>query len=264
MGTRQTFVTHTHTMTKMSKPIVGVSLKVYMSPDKTREYAENLKEVYEAAKERDVDFFFAPDMVSLAVVRKQSLPGHVLLAAQDAFWEDSGAYTGTVSPKNLRAIGVDMVEVGHAEQRRIFGETDEIVAKKTTAIVRNGMIPLICIGELKKCPPAEAVTFCCNQIEAAVAGIQPSDDIVVAYEPVWAIGQAEPAAAEYVVEVAKGIRQFLDKRPGSGRIIYGGSAGPGILSKMYPAVDGLFLGRFGHNVQNVKAVINELPRAADR
>jgi triosephosphate isomerase len=159
----------------------------------------------------------------------------------------------------LATIGVKIVEVGHAEQRRIFGETDEIVAKKTAAIVRNMMIPLICVGEPVSTSPELAALFCIDQIKKAVSGIKSSDEIVVAYEPIWAIGKEKPAEAAYVVEVVKGIKAYLDSRSGASRIIYGGSAGPGLLSKLYPTVDGLFLGRFGHAVSNVTAVVSEVP-----
>jgi triosephosphate isomerase len=243
--------------------LLGVSLKTYKTPSQTKEYISKLDKVFEVARVHDINFFIIPDIVSLGVVPKSSLPTHVILGAQDCFWEDNGAYTGTISPKNLSELGVQLVELGHAEQRRIFGETDERVAAKAIAAVRNGLTPLLCIGELTA-DSRTAISTCIQQIRSITQNIPDDIELVVAYEPVWAIGQANPAKPKYVIEVTNGIRAELSKRKGRTRILYGGSAGPGLFKSLYPSVDGLFLGRFGHNTESVVRVIEEMAQAKEQ
>jgi len=159
-----------------------------------------------------------------------------------------------VSPKVLKSIGCSLVELGHAERRRLFGESNEEVAKKAQAVVRNGMTPQVCIGEKPKGTVEEAVEECRPQIESVLATTD--QEIIFAYEPVWAIGQSELASAEYVVGVTKALRMLCGER--SLRILYGGSAGPGTFQRMREGVDGLFLGRFGHDPRNVGLVVSEV------
>ena len=138
---------------------------------------------------------------------------------------------------------------GHAERRRLFGETDAVVALKTEAAAAAGLTPLLCVGETERGLPADAARFCFEQIAAALGQTVSLDDVVVAYEPVWAIGVADPAQPGYVNDVVAQLRELLLQRShadtGRPRIIYGGSAGPGLLPQL-DTVDGLFLGRFAH------------------
>ncbi|KAJ3513866.1 hypothetical protein NM208_g15123 [Fusarium decemcellulare] len=247
--------------------IVGVSTKMYFSAARTREYVEQLLQqlsTVDVSILNDIDVFIIPDHVTLASVINQ-LQGHkIWCGAQDAFWEDSGAYTGEVSSSVLAEVGCRLVEVGHAERRRIFGETDEITAKKAAAAARNGMIPLVCIGEPTRGDTwTTAVDQCQGQIEAVLAAVPEDAEVVFAYEPVWAIGAAEPAAADYVVGVTSSIRKLecIQKRSGSTRILYGGSAGPGLFEKLKDGVDGLFLGRFAHNPAQFVKTIQEVAQA---
>ncbi|ANB14706.1 triose-phosphate isomerase TPI1 [Sugiyamaella lignohabitans] len=249
-------------------PVIGVSLKTYMSIKDTVSFFEELKSIVATSKDAGVEFFVAPDMVSLGKIgayiqengRRDDYPQ---LAAQDCFWEDRGAYTGSVSPKSLKELGVQIVEVGHAERRAIFGETDEIVAKKAEAAFRNGLVPLLCVGEKVHDTVENAIDACVTQLRAVTNVISPDCPLLVAYEPVWAIGKEKPADSEYVRGVATGIKKELAGRVGKSRVLYGGSAGPGgLFQSLYPCVDGLFLGRFGHKPANVKAVLSEVIQAA--
>ncbi|KXJ94992.1 triosephosphate isomerase [Microdochium bolleyi] len=264
--------------------IVGVSTKMYFSAARTRQYVNELLAItashadeYRAIAE-SVDVFIIPDHLTLASVVQQldtsPLP-KILPGAQDTFYEDAGAYTGEVSPSVLAEIGCRIVELGHAERRRIFGETDDDAARKAAAAARNGMIPLVCIGERTKPaePPAAvaaAAQECRSQVESVMAAVPRDAPVVLAYEPVWAIGAAEPASAAHVVGVTRHIRQFecLRARPeGSTRILYGGSAGPGLFAKLAASetdgggVDGLFLGRFAHDPQQFWKTIQEIAAA---
>lgn len=146
------------------------------------------------------------------------------------------------------------MELGHAERRRLFGETDGLVAKKARATERNGLTPLVCIGERTQGSIEDAVRECRPQVESVLEVT--SEEVIFAYEPVWAIGQPEPADSEYVVSVVKELRELCGER--SVRFLYGGSAGPGTFEKMKDGVDGLFLGRFAHDPENLAKVISEV------
>jgi triosephosphate isomerase len=243
---------------KPHKRTVGVSLKMYFDLEKTSKYIADCAALAPHALSRNVDIFLIPDFLSLtaaSTILRFEAPT-VKLGAQDCFWEDSGAYTGEVSPAVLRQIGCSLVELGHAERRRLFGETDEIVAKKARAVLRNGMIPLVCIGEKTRGSVEVAVEECRGQVVSILEVLGKDEEVIFAYEPVWAIGQAEPAEAGYVVDVVKGLRGLCEGR--EVRFLYGGSAGPGTFEKMKDGVDGLFLGRFGHDVKNFREVISEV------
>lgn len=236
-------------------PIVGVSLKMYFTIDQTLTYVQDLQKLGQLASTRGVEVFVIPDFLSLPLV-SNALNGvtSVKFGAQDCFWEDTGAFTGEVSPRSLKTLGCSLVELGHAERRRFFGETDAEVQKKAKAVERNGMIPLICIGEKHRQSVVQAIEECRLQIESALEATE--KEIIFAYEPVWAIGQAEAASAEYVVEVTQGLRKLCGER--NVRIIYGGSAGPGTFGPISSGVDGLFLGRFAHDIKNVYNIIEEV------
>ncbi|KAI8624976.1 triosephosphate isomerase [Xylariaceae sp. FL1651] len=291
--------------------LVGVSTKMYFSFARTTSYMDALVSALSQlspdllASLRDTDIFVIPDHVSLTSVIAQlrRAPVPVLAGAQDAFHEDAGAFTGEVSPAVLAEVGCRVLELGHAERRRLFGETDESAARKAAAAARNGIVPLVCVGERTKppalsssSPPAftptavsphdsssqndvdddhdhddydknldvpSALPEIRTQVEAVLSAVPPTADVILAYEPVWAIGAAAPAGASYVVAVAQAIREFacVRGRPGTTRILYGGSAGPGLFGKLKDGVDGLFLGRFAHDPEQFVKTICEVATA---
>ncbi|KAI2615723.1 mitochondrial triosephosphate isomerase [Hypomontagnella submonticulosa] len=273
-------------MTSLSPPrrrIVGVSTKMYFSAARTRSYVDSLLGILSSppssssalppAPENlldDIDVFIIPDHITLTSVLSQlgASKTKILVGAQDTFYEDSGAFTGEVSPAVLAEVGCRIVELGHAERRRIFGETDADAARKAAAAARNGMIPLVCIGERTKgddvtAAVAAAVQECGKQVEAVMAELPDDAELVLAYEPVWAIGAAEPAGPEHVVAVTQEIRalECVRQRKGTTRILYGGSAGPGLFAQLRDGVDGLFLGRFAHDPAQFYRTIVEVATA---
>jgi triosephosphate isomerase len=181
----------------------------------------------------------------------------LLLGAQNCGWAD-GPWTGEVSPSLLAELGTRLVEIGHAERRRHFGEDDAVVALKVQASVEAGLTPLLCVGEETASDPAVAASFVFRQISAAVRDDwATAAQLVIAYEPVWAIGAAEPAGAGYVSDVVDQLRALLAEHGLAGLpIIYGGSAKPGLLPGLR-GVSGLFLGRFAHDAANFGAVLDE-------
>jgi triosephosphate isomerase len=243
--------------------IVGVSLKMYFDLPATLSYIRGVLQLDADAWNSSIDLFVVPDFVSLTESARILEPSSILLGAQDTCWEDKGAYTGEVSPVVLRQAGARIVEIGHAERRAMFGETDETVAKKAGAAARNGLIPLVCIGEkthhsIASAAVGAAIKECTTQVTSVLAAVPDDTEIILAYEPVWAIGAAEPADPDHVVNVTKELRKLAAGRQGTTRIVYGGSAGPGTYAKIAEGVDGLFLGRFAHDIQNLKKVIEEI------
>ena len=236
---------------------------MYFDLPSTQSYISAVASLSSLAAQSNVDLFVIPDFISLLGAKETLKDTSVLLGAQDTFWESKGAYTGEVSPLNLSQAGVKIVEIGHAERRRIFHETDAEVGKKAAAAVANGLIPLVCIGEkthghVASAAVGMAIRECKPQIQAVLSAIPDDADVILAYEPVWAIGASEPAGADHVVAVTQELRKLVQGRKGLVRILYGGSAGPGTFKKLKDGVDGLFLGRFAHDVKNLEQVINEM------
>lgn len=271
---RRTFPTMPATGSR--RRLVGTSLKMYFDLDKTRTYIRDVVRTLnelpdfpprDAAGHQALDVFVIPDFVSLTGVRDllQDAHAEVWLGAQDTHDQDAGAYTGEVSAKTLAQAGCRLVEIGHAERRSLFGETDAIVASKAGAVVRNGMTPLVCVGEVTF--PGDdtglAVSECWQQALAVLEAVPTDADVVLAYEPVWAIGKAQPASAAHIVAVTQALRarcldEFPDRRDASLRILYGGSAKPGLYEHIYEGVDGLFLGRFAHDPVQFAKTIQEV------
>jgi len=232
--------------------LVGVSLKMYFAAARTLSYVTAVLDLLadDPSLPETIDIFVIPDHISVqnAVSVLRANPA-VWVGAQDCAPEDGGAFTGCVSPAVLAEVGVRIVEVGHAERRRLFGETDAGTAAKAAAVARNGMVPLICVGETERGAVSAAAVAVAAQVDAVLSGVPEDAEVVLAYEPVWAIGASEPASVDHVVGVVKEVRAAaaVRRRSGRTRIVYGGSAGPGLFAKLNVAVDGLFLGRFAHD-----------------
>jgi triosephosphate isomerase (TIM) len=167
-------------------------------------------------------------------------------------WEDKGAYTGEISPPMLAKLSVRYVIVGHSERRQLFGETDEIVARKVRAVLRAGMLPIVCVGEtLDEREAGATTTVVTGQIVSALdsLGADAAGDVVVAYEPLWAIGSGRHATPEDVQVVCATLRSVVGEQHGahaaaSIRIQYGGSVQPGNVKELLsgPDVDGALVG----------------------
>lgn len=250
-------------MTTPAPTIVAISLKMYFSNARTLEYcrqialfARNDHGVRSAATELVV----LPTFVSVPSALTAMRGSPVRVGAQDLATEDRGPFTGEVSGAELAEIGCTHVEVGHVERRTLFGETDSIVAAKVSAALRNGLVPILCVGETSRTDPATAADVCVRQVLSALShdiGGAATSRVIVAYEPCWAIGAAEPAPTPYVADVCRGVRTALVEHVKDFAIIYGGSAGAGLLTELGSDVDGLFLGRFAHDPQVVLGVLAE-------
>lgn len=239
---------------------IGVSTKMYMGYAQSLEWLEQLVAEVDARPAlvagRVVPFVI-PSFPVLPEAARLLEGTPLVLGAQNCGWSD-GPWTGEVSPSMLGELGVGLVEIGHAERRRYFAEDESMIALKVSAAVDAGLTPLLCVGEPETLAPAAAADTVYRQIKAAVSGDwSVASGLVIAYEPVWAIGAAEPASAEYVSQVVDALRDSLAQH-GLARlpIIYGGSAKPGLLPQLN-GVSGLFLGRFAHDATNFGRVLDE-------
>ncbi|RPE86767.1 triosephosphate isomerase [Curtobacterium sp. PhB137] len=255
--------------TTVAAPItIGVSLKMYFGHARTLEWAAAVADIartHPAVQSGAVELFVIPTFPSLVPVHAVLERTPVLLGAQDLAWADEGAFTGEVSGRELREVGVDLVEIAHAERRSLFHESDQDIAGKVHAAFRNGLRPLICIGETDRATdgdPSAAVAEVTAQLDRFVAtavadGL--AGPVIAAYEPVWAIGAPQPAPDEHIVAVLAGIEQHLANRPelAGSVVIYGGSAGPGLLTRGQGRIGGLFLGRFAHDPEAIRTILDE-------
>ncbi|WP_435081044.1 triose-phosphate isomerase family protein [Clavibacter michiganensis] len=244
---------------------VGVSLKMYLGHADTVAWCEAVADIaraHPATTGGEAELVALPSYLSLPAA-VGILDGLAAVGAQDLAAEDAGAFTGEVSGGQIRELGGAFVEVGHAERRRLFGETDEVVRRKADAALRSGLVPILCVGEETHGDPTDAARECIRQLDDALAAARAAGHggrIVVAYEPQWAIGAAEPASDAHIRGVGRELRahvRALDAHPGSA-VVYGGSAGPGLLTRIGDDVDGLFLGRFAHDPRAVAAILDEV------
>jgi triosephosphate isomerase len=182
------------------------------------------------ASVRDVDVAVAPSFTALHAVAKRLEDGPVMVAAQDCFWEEKGAFTGAVAPSQIADVGCKLVILGHSERRQLFGELDAAVNLKSRAALRAGLTPIICIGEtLAERDAGETLGRIQAQLDGAIVEMTDAEleRIVIAYEPVWAIGTGRNATPAQAQEVHHFIRTRLAMRaPALApklRILYGGS-----------------------------------------
>lgn len=242
---------------------IGVSLKMYFDPARTAGWCAEVAGIVErneAVQQGRVALFVLPSLTAMPAALDAFRGSPVAVGAQDLHWEDRGPVTGGISGTDLRQLGCEYVEIGHEERRRMFGEDDRIVGAKLRAALRNGLRPVVCVGETDEGTPGTAAATCIAQLEAVFDGAEVDRaPVVVAYEPVWAIGRGFSADAAHVAEVAAVLRGWLDGHAGisDAAVVYGGSAGPGLLPQLDGAVDGLFLGRFAHDPAALSRVLDE-------
>ena len=229
---------------------VGTSWKMNKTLAEGLAFARTLAEAAPKIDER-LQPFVIPSFTAVREVKAALAGTRVKVGAQNMHWADAGAWTGEVSPVMLKDCGLDLIELGHSERREHFGETDRTVGLKVEAAVRHGFVPLVCVGEtLAEREAGEAEAVLTRQTEGALqflSAAQQAAPILLAYEPVWAIGERGiPASADYADQ-----QQALIKRvaaailPAAPPVLYGGSVNPGNAAELVaqPHVDGLFIGR---------------------
>jgi triosephosphate isomerase len=218
----------------------------------------------------DADVLVAPPYVDLYPVAKELAGSSIAVAGQDLFWEDKGAFTGTVSGPMLKDAGCSAVLIGHSERRQFFGETNETSSKRVRAALRSGLVPVLCVGELlAEREAGRTHEIVAAQLDGALEGLSAKDlaTLVVAYEPVWAIGTGKVATPAQAQEVHAMIRERLrarDRAWADGlRILYGGSVKPDNAAELLrqPDIDGALVGGACLEVKSFQAIVEARRRA---
>ncbi|MFV9690746.1 MAG: triose-phosphate isomerase [Desulfobacteria bacterium] len=225
------------------RPVIAGNWKMYKTGKEAVEFIDDLNELI--AGVMDVEIVVAPPFTALPLVAKRIKGGPVRLAAQDLHWESEGAYTGEISPKMLLDSGCSHVIVGHSERREYFGDTNAIVSLKIKAALAENLIPIFCIGEsLEEREAEKTFSVLDKQMSEGLETIDSNDvkKIIIAYEPVWAIGTGRTASNEQAQEVHSFIRRYLTDRHGEEvgnivRILYGGSVKPENIAGLMAAAD---------------------------
>ena len=245
------------------RPLMAGNWKMYKTPEEAAETARQLVE--RVADAGDVDIMIAPTFTALAPVFRVIQNSPVTLGAQNLFWENEGAYTGEISAPMLKSVGCQYCIIGHSERRQYFGETDETVNKRIQAAIRVGLKPVFCVGETEKERESEQ-TFSVldKQVKNGLKGLALDQlkTLIIAYEPVWAIGTGKTATDGQAQEVHQFIRSMMKKNFDSAlsdsiRILYGGSVKPdnieGLMSM--PDIDGALVGGASLDAESFSQII---------
>lgn len=222
----------------MRKKIVAGNWKMNKTPNEGMALIEELKPLL---SDSDVDVVFCTPFLTLQNAVEATKGTNIEIGAQNMYFEESGAYTGEIAPNMLKEIGVKYVIIGHSERRAYFGETDEIVNKKVLKAIEHNLIPIICVGEsLDQREQNVTIDFVRLQTKIALKDVSKEDakDVVIAYEPIWAIGTGKTATVEQAEEVCAAIRsvvaEIYDQEVANAvRIQYGGSVNPTNASELF-------------------------------
>jgi len=233
-------------MSELTKLVAG-NWKMNLTLSEARGLAREI--VQGVGPETRAEVVLAPPYTSLAAVAGELTGTPVKLAAQDMFWEKKGAFTGAIAPFMLADVGCYYVIIGHSERRQYFGETEDTVNRKVKAALAGGLVPIMCVGEtLTEREAGQTFTVVETQVRGGLAGFpgEARDRLVVAYEPVWAIGTGKTATPEQAQEVHRLIRNLLPEVLGTAaiRILYGGSVTPenAQILMSEPDIDGALVG----------------------
>ncbi|ABR49700.1 Triose-phosphate isomerase [Alkaliphilus metalliredigens QYMF] len=215
----------------MRKPIIAGNWKMNKTVAETLQF---INEIRDQAETTDVEVVLCCPFTALSEAKKALGASKIKLGAQNMHWEDNGAFTGEISAEMLKELGVDYILIGHSERRQYFNETDETVNKKIKKALEQKLMPILCVGEtLQEREAAQTFDVIKNQITIDLEGILPDSmkDIVIAYEPIWAIGTGKTASSQDANHVIAYIRQLIQEKYDDGisetvRIQYGGSVKP--------------------------------------
>ncbi|MCM8783401.1 MAG: triose-phosphate isomerase [Candidatus Omnitrophica bacterium] len=234
----------------MRRPIIAGNWKMHKTVTEAIDLVNGLKRNF--IDEMEMDIVVCPPYTVLSEVEEVIRDSQIKLGAQDMHWEDKGAFTSEISPLMLKDLGVEYVIIGHSERRQFFGETNETVNRKVKSALKYKLIPIVCVGEtLEERKRGETFEVVKDHLENGLGGIevQEPSDLVIAYEPVWAIGTGINATASQAEEVHSYIRDFLNKIFGKDiaegiRIQYGGSVKPDNIEDLIREkdVDGALVG----------------------
>lgn len=247
----------------MRKPIIAGNWKMHKTVGEAIDFVTSLQKELEGWERTEV--VVAPSFVALAAVAERLRGGRIALAAQDVWWEKEGAYTGEVSALMLRDVGCQYVIIGHSERRAYFGESDETVNKKVKAALSHDLKPIICVGEsLEEREHGDTFGVVEGQVKEDLRGVdaEAARNMVIAYEPVWAIGTGKTALPGQAQEVQSCIRGLLSDMfsPSLAEVIriqYGGSVKPDNIDELMaqPDIDGALVGGASLEVESFARIV---------
>jgi len=244
-------------------PLCAANWKMHKTRPEAVAFADALPPLVGGEAER-VEVFICPPFTAIAPVVERLGDTAIRVAAQNMHFEDSGAFTGEISPPMLTELGVDGAIVGHSERRQQFGETDDALARKVPAALASGLVPILCVGEtLDQREAGETEAVLRSQVEADLAEVADDDleRVVIAYEPIWAIGTGRNATAQQAAEAIGFIRSLLESRSESAaaavRIVYGGSVKPDNAAEILApdGIDGALVGGASLDAADFAAIV---------
>ena len=245
----------------MRRKVIAGNWKMNMLPNDTIDFINALEP---NVKESESEIIICVPFTDLFYAISFCQGTNIHVGAQNVFYEDSGAYTGEVSAQMLKCINTEYVIIGHSERRKYFAETDEIVNKKVHKAIENGLKPIICVGEtLEEREQGKAIEKITSQISEALKGLTKEnlENIIIAYEPIWAIGTGKTATKEDANEAIKAIRSKINEQFGTDdiTILYGGSVKPENANELFQMsdIDGALVGGASLKASSFKAIIDE-------
>ena len=248
----------------MRRPVIAGNWKMYKTLPETRAFFDAFKPL--VASSSHCDIVVAPPFTALATAVDSALGSTISISAQDAYWASEGAFTGEISMRMLVDVGCRCVIVGHSERRHFFGETDETVNRKVKAAIEAGLTPIVCLGEtLEEREANLTLAVLKRQFDGGLAALTGADfsRILMAYEPVWAIGTGRTATPETAGEAHHYLRElaavrFTPERASTVRILYGGSVKPdnirGLMAQV--EIDGALVGGASLDAESFAAIVN--------
>lgn len=247
----------------MRTPFIAGNWKMFKTGREVVSFAEDFKALY---KDTDVRTAVCAPYVYLSLLKNLFSGTNIKVGAQNAFYEDEGAFTGEVSVKMLEDVGVDYCIIGHSERRQYFGETSEFINKKLKRIFQGSIVPILCVGEnLEQREKEEQYLVVRDQLMGALAGISPEQAarLVIAYEPVWAIGTGRTAAPEQAEDMCEFIRNAIEALYGEETadetvVLYGGSVKPANATEIMNMsnIDGALVGGASLDAEDFMEIID--------
>jgi triosephosphate isomerase len=248
----------------LRRPIIAANWKMHKNVKEATQFVKEFKPLVEANK--DVDIVLCVPFTALDAVSKELEGSKVYLGAQNMYYQDKGAFTGEIAPNMLLEFGTKYVIVGHSERREIFGETDELIKEKVNKALQIGLVPIMCVGEtLEEREKGFTEAKCRKQIEAVFSGLDGklAAQVVIAYEPIWAIGTGKTASSHDAEQTIAFIRNLLvgiigEETAQEIRIQYGGSVKPENVKELMnqPNIDGALVGGASLDPQSFAKIVN--------
>ncbi|MCX7836373.1 MAG: triose-phosphate isomerase [candidate division WOR-3 bacterium] len=247
---------------KKRKVFIGGNWKMNFNHIEGKEFVERLIHSMREDEKKEIVIF--PPFTTLFSVAETIKNTKIKLGAQNVHWEDKGAFTGEISPQFLIALGCEYVIIGHSERRKYFFEDDEIINKKIKKVLNTNLTPVFCVGEnLEERKEKKTLTIIENQLKKGLKDIKELNGMVIAYEPVWAIGTGINATPSEAREVHRFIRHFISENYGKEisenlRIIYGGSVNKDNIKELLEEeeIDGVLVGGASIKLEEFVYIVN--------